>query len=336
MKLQFVNNINLQTMKLLSIILGVTLLTVFSTKEKRSDYYANGQLKYEAETINGLLNGYYTYWYENGKKKAEGHFNYNQRVGDWKVWDASGRLKTTRNYKNNFDFEILQLFNKDGKNIELPSVQKYSLKKNRLGFIAYPETKQENVYVERKTWRTIPNSAFNAALLDETILNVMVDKAKNKEILVYDANSDDLDFALNSEQRNKITIKDCEIVAYNLKEVWFFDESRKLAETRILGICPVVKNKKTGKEKDLFWVPYDKVRKYFAGIAVDKKMLPEINTLEDVLHFRQFNSQIYKETNVFDRKIIDYTPSDRIEKEAIRIEMDLLNREHDLWVQENL
>ena len=54
---------------------------------------------------------------------------------------------------------------------------------------------------------------------------------------------------------------------------------------------------------------------------------------ENVFHFRFFNSTIYKESNVFDYKISDYKNESEINDESKKIEMELIDIEHDLWIK---
>jgi hypothetical protein len=52
---------------------------------------------------------------------------------------------------------------------------------------------------------------------------------------------------------------------------------------------------------------------------------------EDVFWKRQFNSYIYKESNVYDRKILEYRAGMDELLEAERAKTDIFNYEHDLW-----
>lgn len=57
-------------------------------------YYSNGNLK---EILfrdkEGLYDGPYSSFYENGKPKEDGHYETGQKVGKWKTWDEKGRKK---------------------------------------------------------------------------------------------------------------------------------------------------------------------------------------------------------------------------------------------------
>jgi hypothetical protein len=57
----------------------------------------------------------------------------------------------------------------------------------------------------------------------------------------------------------------------------------------------------------------------------------ERRTFEDIFWKRQFASYIYKETNVYERKIKDYAVGMDALLESERIKEEIFNMEHDLW-----
>lgn len=127
------------------------------------------------------------------------------------------------------------------------------------------------------------------------------------------------------------------ITEYYIKEDWFFDRERSVMEVRIIGILPVasIPNTETGQveKKGLFWVYFPEARYVFANHEVynttnDGSRL----TFEDLFRKRIFSSYIYRETNVYDNRILDsYVKGvDRL-LEARRIEQEVINFEHDLW-----
>jgi Gliding motility associated protein GldN len=71
------------------------------------------------------------------------------------------------------------------------------------------------------------------------------------------------------------------------------------------------------------------------GLASEKVNIndePSISTIEDIFQFRHFSGSIYKESNVYDRKISDYKTGNAIKEESERIEMNVLDLEHDTWI----
>ena len=61
-------------------------------------HFANGQLAYEREYKNGLLDGLSISYHENGTKSSVGNFLKNQLHGKAAVWDQNGNLEAERNY----------------------------------------------------------------------------------------------------------------------------------------------------------------------------------------------------------------------------------------------
>src|ERR1700722_13407628 len=57
--------------------------------------------------LDGMLDNKYESYYYNGKKKAEGEFFDNMRIGKWSVWDSTGKLCIQRVYSNAFDYKTI-------------------------------------------------------------------------------------------------------------------------------------------------------------------------------------------------------------------------------------
>jgi gliding motility associated protien GldN len=128
-----------------------------------------------------------------------------------------------------------------------------------------------------------------------------------------------------------------EVVLIRVKEDWFFDKQRSVMDVRIIGLCPIKEemDESTGEFKgyrQLFWVYFPECRKLFANNEVYNRWNDaERRTYEDVFFKRLFGSYIYKESNVYDRKISQYAKGMDGLLEAERIKNDLFNIEHDLW-----
>lgn len=123
---------------------------------------------------------------------------------------------------------------------------------------------------------------------------------------------------------------------YRLKEEWFFDNQKSVLEARIIGICPVSEkfdeNGDYKGELPLFWIYYPEARELFSKEPVyNTHNDAERRTLEDIIWKRMFSSYVYKETNVYDRKIQDYKIDLDLLLEAQQIENMIFNFEQDLW-----
>lgn len=127
------------------------------------------------------------------------------------------------------------------------------------------------------------------------------------------------------------------ITKYRIKEDWFFDRERSVMEVRIIGLMPIadIPNIETGQveTKGLFWIYFPEARYVFANQEVynprnDGSRL----TFEDLFRKRYFSSYIFRETNVYDNRILkDYVEGVDQLLEARRIEQEIVNFEHDQW-----
>ena len=104
-------------------------------------------------------------------------------------------------------------------------------------------------------------------------------------------------------------------------------------ECRALGFCPVVIDKNTGKEKELFWVYLPVVRKSFVQVPVQKDIAPShIKNLDDLFFFRCYGGSIIGESNVYNnRRLSDYVTGKEVEEEVQRIENQLMDFEYETW-----
>jgi gliding motility associated protien GldN len=127
-----------------------------------------------------------------------------------------------------------------------------------------------------------------------------------------------------------------DVKQFRIKEDWFFDKQRSVLDVRMLGICPVVddfdeKGNLRGT-KPLFWIYFPEARMVFAKAEVfNWANDAERRTYDDVFWKRLFSSYIYKEANVYDRKIAEYATGMDALLEAERIKQELLEFELDLW-----
>ncbi|HNS17743.1 MAG TPA: gliding motility protein GldN [Bacteroidales bacterium] len=133
-----------------------------------------------------------------------------------------------------------------------------------------------------------------------------------------------------------VTFNPSTVKNIRIKEDWFFDKHRSMLDVRILGICPVVEDYDEKGEfrafKPLFWIYFPEARNIFAKSEVFNRFNSANRlTYDDVFHKRIFNSYIYKEDNVFDRKISEYSTGLDALLEAERIKYELFEFEQNLW-----
>lgn len=128
-----------------------------------------------------------------------------------------------------------------------------------------------------------------------------------------------------------------EIVAYDLKEIWFFDKQRSVMDVRIVGISPLVygRNPVTGDitgYQNLFWLYFPECRYVFQNFFVYNPQNDAMRmSFDDLFWKRQFESYITKESNVFDRKVNPTWDGIDALLESERIKKEMFIMEHDLW-----
>jgi gliding motility associated protien GldN len=124
---------------------------------------------------------------------------------------------------------------------------------------------------------------------------------------------------------------------YWIKEDWFFDKQRSVLDVRIIGLCPIIEKKtetgeSTGADQALFWIYFPEARPIFANQEVYMRHNDaERRTLEDIFWKRMFSSYVRKETNVYDRAIIEYKVGIDALLESDRVKEDIFKYEHDLF-----
>ncbi len=199
-----------------------------------------------------------------------------------------------------------------------------------------------------------------------SLLRTILDALSTGEIKAYSANSDNefeepLDIReafskFEQEPTDSVTTVDPEtgenvtkyvydmatlpldyVKKFMLKEVWFFDNKYSCLKVKLLGLCPImVKPNEDGDRLDqklLFWVYYPAVEPYLEmQEAFSFSNDAARSSLNDCLTKRQFGSYVYKESNVYNNRIItSYAKGMASNIEAQRIENSISQKEHDMW-----
>lgn len=127
-----------------------------------------------------------------------------------------------------------------------------------------------------------------------------------------------------------------DIKRIRVKEDWYFDKQRSQMDVRIIGICPVRDSyDEAGNFRGfdpLFWIYFPEARQVFArNIVFNRFNDSERRTYDEIFWKRMFGSYVYKEQNVYDRRIADYATGMDALLEAERVKNELFKFEHDLW-----
>ncbi len=317
---------NAKRILLYCLILAITILIpsgLLNAQGKQSQF-KNNELNCNYSLKDGLLNGLYQSYYPNGKKKAEGKFKNNNRIGKWTIWNAKGIKLIEREYVNNFNFR--QSFPLNGSN------SKTQNKRDSSGMFQYFEIKEKMVMESERIMRIISKDMnallFNKRLLENSLMNMVF----TSQTTAYDAMNSEFTKPLSLKEINeKYDADKQEIIAFKLKEVWFFDTIRKIAETRILGICPIIRSKDDSLQKnDLFWLYYPDIRPLLVKVKLSVPNT-EIQNLEDVFYLRYFNGISYRESNIYIAENKGYKKDNEMDDQKIRFQ--LIESEHDDWMK---
>jgi len=130
-----------------------------------------------------------------------------------------------------------------------------------------------------------------------------------------------------------------DVIDYRVKEEWFFDKQRSVLDVRIIGIGPEVYARDQngdiradGSKKLLCWFYYPQIRKLLHNKETfNRQNDAERRSFEDIFEKRMFNSYVYKESNVYDRKISDYREGIAALYESERVKEDINNLEISMW-----
>lgn len=124
------------------------------------------------------------------------------------------------------------------------------------------------------------------------------------------------------------------VMRIRLKEDWYFDSKRSQMMVRIQAICPIMMKERNGQEvpEPLFWISFPEAREVFAQSLVFNEFNNAARLSYDELFWKRlFDSYIYKEQNVFDRRISQYATGVDALLEADRVKRELVQFEENLW-----
>ena len=232
--------------------------------------------------------------------------------------------------------------------------------------LPYQPIRESDIFWEKRIWRVIDvrekmNLPF--AFPEDPFFKILSEAATKGDLPVYSTDEDGAKFKKRMstddvlsmlsktdtvvtfdpetyEEKIQIVNNDInweDVKRFRLKEVWFFDKETSQMQVRILGIAPMIDVKDNEGnfrfEKPMFWVYYPQARELFARHRVFTMGGNTNATIswEDVFEMRYFASFIYRESNVYDRKIEEYLTGTDVLMESEKIKSDIFNWEHDLW-----
>jgi hypothetical protein len=325
----------MKTKFLLSIITVFSLSLSFSIFNGRVPHLNSDEKgKIEYETKDNLYDGHYCSYYKNGNKKCEGQFINNNKTGKWVLYDSLGGIKVKRTYKNNFEYKERLTYTANG-NFTAAQRALGPVKYNQKGFIDFFNFPDSAVIISKRIWRTIWADPACGLFAKNKFIHLLADSVAAGKYTLFQ--TDELrDSSKRISIARLLDTANYQIAGYKIKEDWFFDQARNIAETRIIAICPVAESKiddDAFTQVDLGWFYYPDLRAGMAKLKADHNFYPVyIKSVDDILFFRNFQGEIYKESNIGNRELSDYTATKDMDKERHRIEMSLLEMEEDAWL----
>jgi antitoxin component YwqK of YwqJK toxin-antitoxin module len=295
---------------LLSLVAAAFLSSAQSLNYSAKDYSCLFQLK------DGMLNGGYSSYYSNGQKKSEGNYLNNNRSGAWKFWDSTGKLVVSRVYENNFIFSQT-----------LPTkIERSNLQKDSLQLIKYPPLKESDIYTSSRIWQ-------NIKVKDNLPLQDLLKGSLKK---IVSANAYFFGNEMFLEPIKKEVVEQNyrshkELMSYKIKSDWFIDKKRSLAEFRVIGICPIICNKKDTIV--LGWLYFPAIRKTLSEVSYKNKTTNEQINLDEIIFFRRFYGELEKQDNAKNISISSLKTEKERELERQRIQIELVECEHDFLLR---
>ncbi len=143
---------------------------------------------------------------------------------------------------------------------------------------------------------------------------------------------------------NSIKVEDSdvpssEVLSFFIKESSYYDQHTATYHTHVTALCPVLHRAGDDfsldvQKRPLFWVKYDDIAPHLAKQMI---MTSNLNnaarmTIDDFFATNQYKGTIYMTTNMQNRALQDYCPTDSaLAKEQKRIEKEISDFEKNIW-----
>lgn len=251
-------------------------------------------LHVECERESGMLDGKYTSYWSNGKKKAQGHMKHNMRSGAWSLWDSTGKLLMTRTYSAGnawtLRFPAAGYLRSYAGPVRLISE----------GNTVYDGIIQDSILRSARMWRFIPYDKSNPVFLMHEVIDSLIAFATAQPFPNVAADDEFRNPYMRTDVMQKL--EQCHenriVLGYKIKEDWYYDKISHTGNTAIIAICPVMQGLTSADTVDFGWFYYPAISSMLANI----KYHPRHHTIypgniDAVFATRCFASSVYKTSN---------------------------------------
>ncbi|MDO5075325.1 MAG: gliding motility protein GldN [Bacteroidales bacterium] len=207
-----------------------------------------------------------------------------------------------------------------------------------LYFPITPTKERENLFV--RLFRLILRGQIKAyeytADMNEHFDEAHVVKAKK----IMDDNRILYEAADGRMRVNDADLPSEDVKAYFLKESVYYDQHAATFRTKVTALCPVIVSgsnefgESDQQQIPLFWVNYEEAAPHLAKLSLmgSNYNNAALITADDYFTTNRYQGDIYKTTNLQDRIIAQYAPTDSARtKESQRIEQEMRTFEKKLW-----
>jgi len=323
----------MKTIRLIIVTFAFCAASLLAPAQQSKQEYSDSEYSVQYEVRNGLMHGKYVSYYANGNKRAQGEFTDNNRSGKWTVYDSTGKIQVVRKYQSLYNYKRIYPKPYQKGAAKLLSEPVYDASHYSGGQNKYFALEKRNVFYANRSWQYIDAGKNKMFFNTDTLMTCLKTALKKDSVTVYSNKDDEFRTPLSSAEALQILSENPIIVGFMIKEDAFFDNQRFLTESRILGLCPLVKDN-NGQYRALFWIYLPQFNKSLALVKMQQSGLPsDIQTLEDVFFHRYFNA-----TWVFSSSPYDRTFDEKLQliddnaKYTDRFLINQIETEHDFWV----
>lgn len=312
---------------IVAILLSGFLLS-FSVENKNINRVEGEGTRFSYHIENGKLHGDYESFYANGQLKAKGRFEHNLRVGKWSVWDSTGQLKMQRVYTDRYTFETIVPKPAEEPPIQLLNVPQYKIERDERELVKYFHLHEIFVVWSKRVWKELTPSNNPILFENNRLYSVILNNLSPNQLLSYKNEK--------FSEINDITpdTSGYDLIAFRVKEDYFFDNFRMQQDSRVVGLAPLVIDRETKDTLELFWIYYPSLRDFLAEEKIYDKNVPSyIQQLDDVFFFSYFSNDFYKDMRFIKDPIrARFQEVALNEEESIEILTTIVESEHDYWL----